>query len=65
MGTDLTDDDVECNEGRQIVFVDPRLIGELDLTASARIALQRFLESEDYRRILSTLESTRGDGRNA
>ena len=24
MGIDLTDDDVECNEGRQIVFVDPR-----------------------------------------
>ena len=24
MGTDLTDDDVECHEGRQIVFVDPR-----------------------------------------
>ncbi len=65
MGMDLMDDDVECNEGRQIVFVDPRLINALDLTASAEIALQRFLESEHYRRILSTLESTRGEGRNA
>ena len=65
MGTDLTDDDVECHEGRQIVFVDPPRIGDLDLTAAAEIALQRFLESEHYRRILSTLESTRGAGREA
>jgi len=65
MGTDLTDDDVECHEGRQIVFVDPDRVGELDLTASSAIALQRFLDSEHYRRILSTRESTRGDGRNA
>ena len=64
MGTDLTDDDVECHEGRQIVFVAPELVAELDLTAAARIALQRFLDSGHYRRIRSTLASTRGDGPN-
>ena len=33
------DADIECHEGRQIVFVEPSLARELDLTASARIAL--------------------------
>ena len=65
MATELTDDDVECHEGRQIVFVDPARVPDLDLTAAARIALARFLASEHYRRILSTRESTRGGGRNA
>jgi 8-oxo-dGTP pyrophosphatase MutT (NUDIX family) len=65
MGTSLTDDDVECHEGRQIVFIDPARVADLDLTAAARVALQRLIDSDHYRRILSTLESTRGDGRNA
>lgn len=65
MGTDLTDADIETNEGRQIVFVDPDRIEELDLTAAARIALGQFLDSDHYRRILSTRDSTRGGGRNA
>ena len=51
MRTDLTDDDVECHEGRQIVFVDPDRVPELDLTAAAVIALGRFLRSESYRRM--------------
>ena len=37
MRTDLTDADIECHEGRQIVFVEPSRARELDLTASARI----------------------------
>ena len=49
MRTDLTDGDVECNEGRQIVFVDPGRVSELDLTAAARVALDAFLRSETYR----------------
>ena len=49
MRTDLSDDDVECNEGRQIVFVDPIRVGGLDLTAAAEIALGEFLRSEIYR----------------
>lgn len=48
MRTDLTDADVECHEGRQIVFVDPERVGELDLTAAARIALGQFLDSALY-----------------
>ena len=49
MRTDLTDDGIECHEGRQIVFVDPRRVAELDLTAAAKIALAEFLRSEMYR----------------
>lgn len=48
MRTDLTDDDIECNEGRQIVFVAPDAVPGLDLTAAARIALRPFLRSETY-----------------
>ncbi|HET8961673.1 NUDIX hydrolase [Nocardioides sp.] len=48
---DLTDDDIECHEGRQMVFVEPTRALGLDLTSSARIALPLFLESEAYRRM--------------
>jgi 8-oxo-dGTP diphosphatase len=51
MRTDITDDDVECHEGRQIVFVDPGRVLALDLTAAAEIALPRFLDSDHYRRL--------------
>lgn len=50
-GTDATDDDIVCGEGRQIVFVDPVESATLDLTASAQIALPVFLESDHYRRL--------------
>ncbi len=42
---DLTDDDVECHEGRQMVFVDPAALGDLPLTGSLRIALPDLLDS--------------------
>jgi 8-oxo-dGTP diphosphatase len=48
---DLTDDDIECHEGRQMVFVDPARALELDLTASAARALPAFLGSDTYRRM--------------
>ena len=48
MRTDLTDADIECHEGRQIVFVEPGRARELDLTASARVALTVFLDSAAY-----------------
>jgi 8-oxo-dGTP pyrophosphatase MutT (NUDIX family) len=48
MRTHLGDDDIECHEGRQIVFVEPSRVPELDLTAAARIALPAFLASADY-----------------
>jgi 8-oxo-dGTP diphosphatase len=45
----LTDADVECHEGRQMVFVDPALARGLDLTAAASITLPAFLDSPVYR----------------
>ncbi len=48
MRTDLTDADIECHEGRQIVFVEPTRARALDLTASARMALPTFLDSAAY-----------------
>ena len=50
-GVDLTDDDVECHEGRRIVFVDPATVPDLDLTASARLALPGLLASDTYREL--------------
>ena len=46
---DLTDEDVECHEGRQIVFVDPATVRSLPLSDSARLTLLPFLDSELYR----------------
>ena len=45
----LTDADVECHEGRQMVFVEPAAARGLDLTAAAAIALPDFLDSDLYR----------------
>jgi 8-oxo-dGTP pyrophosphatase MutT (NUDIX family) len=51
VSVDLTDADIECHEGRQMMFVEPRRALGLDLTASASLALPAFLESELYRRM--------------
>jgi 8-oxo-dGTP diphosphatase len=54
MRCDLTDADIECHEGRQIVFVDPDAARGLDLSAAARMALPAFLDSarfEELRRL--------------
>lgn len=51
--TDLADNDIDCQEGRQIVFVDPVVALGLDLTAAARIALPDFLSSDDYRSLIA------------
>jgi 8-oxo-dGTP diphosphatase len=48
---DLTDDDIVLGEGRQIVFVDPDRIGELDLAESTAYFLPRFLASRAYTRL--------------
>jgi hypothetical protein len=45
---ELSDADVECREGRRIVFVDAERARDLDLTAAARVALPAFLASERY-----------------
>jgi 8-oxo-dGTP pyrophosphatase MutT (NUDIX family) len=50
-GTTLTDDDIELGEGRQIVFVEPETIPELDLSESATHLVGAFLESDRYREL--------------
>ncbi|MEO9323666.1 NUDIX domain-containing protein [Nocardioides sp. C4-1] len=52
-GLDLADDDVECHEGRRIVFVDPGTFGDLTLTHSASVALPDLLRSDLYRRAIA------------
>jgi 8-oxo-dGTP diphosphatase len=46
--TELTDADIVCGEGRQIVFVEPSAARGLDLTASASISVPGFLDSALY-----------------
>ena len=48
---DLSDEDIECHEGRQMVFVDPDRALQLDLTVTAARVLPGFLDSEVYRRM--------------
>ncbi|MFL6023038.1 MAG: NUDIX domain-containing protein [Marmoricola sp.] len=52
---DLADDDIIVGEGRQIVFVDPELIGSLDLAGSSSYFLPLFLESDLYATLRSAL----------
>jgi 8-oxo-dGTP pyrophosphatase MutT (NUDIX family) len=49
--TGLTDADIECHEGRQIVFVPPDRARDLDLTMTGVLAVPAFLDSDDYRRM--------------
>lgn len=49
----LTDDDIVLGEGRQIVFVDPARLAELDLAETTRSFIPEFLASETYRRLTS------------
>jgi 8-oxo-dGTP pyrophosphatase MutT (NUDIX family) len=46
--TDLTDADIDCREGRQIVFVDPAVARGLDLSAAATDIVPAFLDSDVY-----------------
>jgi 8-oxo-dGTP pyrophosphatase MutT (NUDIX family) len=48
---DLTDADLECHEGRQIVFVPPERARDLDLTMTGVLAVPPFLDSDTYRRM--------------
>lgn len=52
--TGLTDADIECHEGRQIVFVDPDAARGLDLTAGASDIVPAFLDSPTYARLRET-----------
>jgi len=48
---DLSDDDIDCREGRQIVFVEPDRARNLDLTMTGVLAVPAFLASPLYRRL--------------
>jgi 8-oxo-dGTP pyrophosphatase MutT (NUDIX family) len=50
--TDLTDSDIECHEGRQIVFVEPEVARGLDLSAGASDIVPVLLGSDTYRRLV-------------
>lgn len=49
--TDLTDTDIDCREGRQIVFVDPEVARRLDLSAAAVDIVPALLDSDAYARL--------------
>lgn len=46
--TRLTDADIDCREGRRIVFVDPDVALTLPLTGSASAIVPAFLASDHY-----------------
>jgi 8-oxo-dGTP pyrophosphatase MutT (NUDIX family) len=48
---ELTDADIDCREGRRIVFVEPERARSLDLTMSGVLAVPAFLDSDLYRRL--------------
>jgi 8-oxo-dGTP pyrophosphatase MutT (NUDIX family) len=48
---DLTDSDIDCREGRQIVFVPPDRALGLRLTTTGVLAVPAFLASDTYRRL--------------
>ena len=52
--TDLTDADITCNEGRQIVFVEPARARGLDLSHAAADVVPAFLDSDLYRHLRET-----------
>lgn len=45
---DLTDADIDCREGRRIVFVDPATVPSLRVTKGAEAILPAFLRSDVY-----------------
>ncbi len=47
-GVDLSDDDIDCREGRQIVFVDPATLDGLPLSETAGIVVPALLASPIY-----------------
>jgi 8-oxo-dGTP pyrophosphatase MutT (NUDIX family) len=50
--TTVTDQDVVCGEGRQIVFVEPSVIAALPLSEAAAIVVPLFLDSPAYARLV-------------
>ena len=54
--TDLTDADIDCREGRQIVFVEPDVARALELSAAAADIVPAFLDSPTYDRLVHRKE---------
>lgn len=52
--TELTDADLICGEGRQVIFVEPDRARRLDLTFSARTVIPDFLDGDIYRAMTSS-----------
>jgi hypothetical protein len=50
----LTDGDIDCREGRQIVFVDPNVLADLDLTDMTRALFRTVLSSPPSDRTASS-----------
>lgn len=50
--TKLGDDDIDCREGRRIVFVEPDVARALDLSSAAADIVPAFLDSDTYHRLL-------------
>jgi 8-oxo-dGTP pyrophosphatase MutT (NUDIX family) len=48
---DLTDDEIDCREGRRIVFVEPDRARHLELTMTGVLAVPALLGSDAYRRM--------------
>ena len=57
---DLADADIDCREGRQIVFVEPDRALHLDLTMTGVLAVPALLGSATYRRMSEA--GSRADG---
>lgn len=55
---DLTDDDIDCREGRRIVFVDPATLSDLDLSGSASLVLSDLIGSHRLRVLGATAAVT-------
>jgi ADP-ribose pyrophosphatase YjhB (NUDIX family) len=53
-GVDLTDADVVCHEGRQIVFVEPASVPGLPLTKACEVVMPQLLGSELYQHLSAT-----------
>ncbi len=54
--SDLTDADIECHEGRQIIFVDPDHARTLEHSKGATDIVPAFLDSPTYPRLRDRLE---------
>jgi 8-oxo-dGTP diphosphatase len=60
--TVLRDHDIVLGEGRQIVFVDPASLEQLDLGEMARWFLPRLMESDLYRTLVTAAASMAARG---